>query len=308
MSEISDLSSFGFKHISKEVSRSIRIVSKGKSGERKVYPTAFLKFNRQLLGGWQPGKLYVIGGRPGSGKSALSNQLIFDTLDHKKNLDKLIVLYWSFEMPGYQHILRTASFKTKKSMSELLSVDTELADTHFSEFCKAVSDYKNYPIYFNNRAGTVDHVMKICRRISALNPNKTILNLFDHSRLFKGNEDNELKRLTHLSHECIHLGLDTGCINIVISQLNREIEKEHRAADQYKPLLSDLFGADSIGQDAHVVMIINRPFDMYGLTQPYNGLDPKGLLALHIVKNRDGHLGMIPFDADLKNFTIKERI
>lgn len=46
---------------------------------------------------------------------------------------------------------------------------------------------------------------------------------------------------------------------------------------------------------------------MYKLTQPYLGQDPKGLLALHVVKNRDGILGMIPFDADMNTFNIKER-
>ena len=54
-------------------------------------------------------------------------------------------------------------------------------------------------------------------------------------------------------------------------------------------------------------MIINRPGDMYNISVPYLGQDPKGLLALHIEKNRDGELGMLPFDCDMSTFTIKER-
>lgn len=54
-------------------------------------------------------------------------------------------------------------------------------------------------------------------------------------------------------------------------------------------------------------MIINRPGDMYNITVPYLEYNPKGLLALHIEKNRDGELGMLPFDADMSTFTIKER-
>ena len=85
-------------------------------------------------------------------------------------------------------------------------------------------------------------------------------------------------------------------INILLSQLNRNIEQEHRAKNQYQPLLTDLFGGDSIGQDAHVVMILNRPYDLYGITNEYCGEDPQGLLACHMEKNRDGLLGMIGYE------------
>ena len=37
------------------------------------------------------------------------------------------------------------------------------------------------------------------------------------------------------------------CINILLSQLNRNIEQEI-SKQQYQPLLTDLFGGDSIGQ------------------------------------------------------------
>lgn len=54
-------------------------------------------------------------------------------------------------------------------------------------------------------------------------------------------------------------------------------------------------------------MMLNRPYDLYNITKPYLGQDPKGLLAVHFEKNRSGELGMLPFDANLKLFTIKER-
>ena len=98
-----------------------------------------------------------------------------------------------------------------------------------------------------------------------------------------------------------------GSINILLSQLNRNIEQEHRAKAQYQPLLTDLFGGDSIGQDAHVVMMLQRPYDLYGISELYCGEDPIGLLACHIEKNRDGLLGMIPYEAEMSTFTINER-
>ena len=98
-----------------------------------------------------------------------------------------------------------------------------------------------------------------------------------------------------------------GTLNILLSQLNREIEKEHRAKNQYQPMLTDLFGGDSVGQDAQVVMMLQRPGDLYNITDKYCGQEPKGLLACHIEKNRQGGLGMVPFEFDGSTFTIKER-
>ena len=46
---------------------------------------------------------------------------------------------------------------------------------------------------------------------------------------------------------------------------------------------------------------------LYGITARYAGEDPRGLMAVHLEKNRDGILGMIPFDFDGAKFTITER-
>lgn len=298
----------GFQPISKAVDQCYANIIAGKKGERFVFPTKWKKLNGLLLGGLQPGKMYVIAGRPGSGKSAFSNKMLFDILDHPKNQGRLIILYWSFEMPGYQQLMRIGSSNVGKKMSELLSVDNEFQDCHFEEFIKVMNPYKKYPIYFNNNARDINYVNKITKRVASLNPDKIIINLFDHSRLFKkSKEQSELQMLTELSHTCIELQQETKCITILLSQLNRNIESNERAANLYQPMLSDLFGSDSIGHDAHVVMIINRPYDMYNITVPYCNQNPKGLLAIHLEKNRDGELGMLPFDCNMSTFTISER-
>ena len=138
-------------------------------------------------------------------------------------------------------------------------------------------------------------------------PDDTVINVFDHSRLVLGDASTELQRLNTVSKGCMWMQSKMGVINILLSQLNRNIEQEHRAKAQYQPLLTDLFGGDSIGQDAHVVMMLQRPFDLYGITDTYCNEDPKGLLACHIEKNRDGLLGMIPYEAEMSTFTINER-
>ena len=296
----------GFISINKAISASLHQVTDGMKGVRQVYPTKWKRLNKNLLGGLQPGKMYVIAGRPGVGKSAFSNQLIFDLLDNNKN-KKLLVLYWSFEMPGYQQIMRAGAKGTNKQVSELLSVERKLENEAYEAFKKEVLKYAHYPIYFNNIPRDMELVKNANVEITNKKPDYTIVNVFDHSRLILSNKEHELQKLNEISKGCMWLQAKMGTINILLSQLNRNIAQEHRAKAQYQPLLTDLFGGDSIGQDAHVVIMLQRPHDLYGITDLYCDADPIGLLAAHVEKNRDGLLGMIPYEAEMSTFTINER-
>jgi replicative DNA helicase len=294
------------RHISKAVEKSIQHVRDGMVGKRNCLPTKWARLNKNLMGGLQPGKMYVIAGRPGVGKSAFSNQLIFDLLD--RNVDKdIMVIYWSFEMPGDQQILRAGSKDTKLQTFELLSVERKLSQDKYQQYVNATQKYKQYPIYFCSIPQHMDGIKEMNERVFLKNPKRTVVNLIDHSRLVRGKADTELQRLNVLSKGCMWMQARMSSVTILLSQLNRNIEQEHRAKNQYQPLLTDLFGGDSIGQDAHVVMMLQRPYDLYNITDNYCGEDPVGLLACHIEKNRDGLLGMIPFQTDLSTFTINER-
>lgn len=299
----------GFSTMQQTVDKSLDIVENARSGNRIVFPCKWDKLNRNLLGGLQPGKLYIIAGRPGVGKSAFSNQFLFDTLDMAKVANKkVLALYWTFEMPGYQQLMRVSSNNTSLGLSQLLSVNTALADADFARYSRAVTNYKDYPIYFMDKPRPMPFIKSRVESVSLNDPELTIINIFDHSRLVPGSEDTELKRLINVSQTCMQMQSTSNCINILISQLNRDIEKPERRIEQFQPMLSDLFGSDSLGQDAHVVMMLNRPYDLYDITDSYLDEDPRNLLACHIEKNRDGMLGMIPFDAHLENFRITERI
>jgi len=296
----------GFQSIGKAVNQSINIVKDAMLGKRNVLPTKWPRLNKNLLGGLQKGKMYVVAGRPGVGKSAFSNQLIFDVLD-KNQSKNLTVLYWTFEMPGYQQVMRAAAKDIKRQLGHLLSVESPLPKDVFNHYANKVKHYGKYPIYFNNIPRTMEFIKKTNEELFIKDSKTTVINVYDHSRLIPGSSESELQRLNTVSKGCMWLQSKLGVINILISQLNRNIEQEHRAKNQYQPLLTDLFGGDSIGQDAHVVMILNRPYDIYGITEKYCHEDPKGLLACHVEKNRDGLIGFIPYEAQLETFTINER-
>lgn len=296
----------GFQSIKSTVRTAIRVVDDYRKGKKTILCTNWPRLNRQLLGGLQPQKLYVIAGRPGSGKSMFANNMLFDILNCNPD-KKIIVLYWNFEMSAWQQILRAASGDTNIGYAEALSVDKNLEDSKFFYLIKSMKNYENYPVYFCDIPKSLNDFAKIVAKIAQDNPESTIVNIIDHSRLYKpSNEKSELDRLNLLSSILMRLQAKYNIINILLSQLNREIEKPERARNLFKPMLSDLFGADSIGQVAQTVMMINRPYAMYNIEEDYLGYDPKGKLFLHIEKNRDGELGCIPFETNFPAFKITE--
>jgi replicative DNA helicase len=308
LQDFSDLSESlkDFQHISDSVDTALNVIQEAQKGNRVVFPTKWPRLNRNLLGGLQPGKMYVIAGRPGVGKSAFSNQLLFDVLEVNQSKN-LVVLYWSFEMPDYQQIMRSAAHYLNKQISELYSLEQKMSDAEIEQFKTSTNHFRKYPVYFCSIPQNMNKIKETVQKVNIRYPHHTVINLFDHSRLILGSEDTELQKLNTISKTCMWLQARTGCINILLSQLNRNIESEFRAKNQYQPLLTDLFGGDSIGQDAHVVMMLQRPFDLYGITDKYCGQDPQGLLACHVEKNRDGVLGMIPYESNLATFSIEER-
>ena len=105
----------------------------------------------------------------------------------------------------------------------------------------------------------------------------------------------------------------TECINIFLSQMNRNIENgvvDRSEIGSRTPVMSDLFGSDAIGQCADVVMALHRPgqygldvFNKQGSSIPtsrlVNGNKVDYLLLECILKNRDGSLKDIAMDHNL---------
>lgn len=296
----------GFQTMSETIDEAKHYVKASREGRRIVFPTKWNRYNRQLMGGLQPGKLYVIGGRPGSGKSQFSNQMLFDILDVSKVKGyKMIVFYWSFEMPGYQQLMRIASGDLNTSVYDFIQ---ESEDTSkLEQFNKTIDKFKDYPIYFYNIPESLIKFKGIINQFCLNNKEYTLINVIDHTRLFKGGNKEEMQKIADLTKVLMECQAKYRTISILLSQLNRNIESNDRANTQYQPLLSDLFGSDAVGQDAHVVTILNRPYDMYGIQENYCSETPKGLMAAHIVKNREGELGMVPMQTHYPSFRITER-
>lgn len=296
----------GFSSMEETINETKLYVKNSREGKRIIFPTKWERLNTQLMGGLQPGKLYTIAARPGAGKSQFSNQLLFDVLDlAKSNNRKMAVFYWTFEMPGYQQLLRIASGDLKLSVYDIIKESKN--DKDFIAVSEVLDKFKQYPIFFYEVPETIIFMKNKITQFCSANPDVTLICVLDHSRLVKGDNKEEMQRLADITKMMMEQQAKYKIIDILISQLNRNIESPERANNQYQPQLSDVFGSDAIAQDSHVVMMLNRPHDIYGIEEYYCGENPRGLLAVHIEKNREGELGMIPFQTHYPSFHLTER-
>lgn len=298
------LEEYKFKTASEAFTKAEDVISKRKDGLLKPLKSKWSKFNKIIGGGLQPATTYVIGGRPGVGKSTFSNRLIFDICD--TTVEKIIILYWTWEMPDYQQIIRALSYDLNLSVQDILSSERPLEEEYFQTIKDLKTLYTKYPVYFSNKSVSPQTIKSINQEMYLKLPDTKIINILDHTRLIKSKtKASEEERITALLSTFADCATQFETINIVLSQLNRSIESQERIKKPI-PQLSDFFGADAVGQFGNVCVILQRP-EMYNIKE-YLGEDfVENLLAVHLLKNRDGDVGWIPFEHKLKFNTLKER-
>ena len=256
--------------------------------------TGFNEYNR-VIGGIEMCTNTVIGARPGVGKTMIALTLLFNMFKLNKNV-KLIALFWNWEMTNEQQMHRLFSQKIKKS-TKALKTDELTKDEKIMMY-ELLKEHADENIFFIDIAADVNRIGTLVRNIKSRYPNHSIVNIFDHTRLVK-KEANSMKseeaRLFDLYAEANNIK-KIGCANILLSQLNREIDKDMQKSGTYRPpTTADLFGADAAQQFADVTILLHRP-EKYGVLEweKYSDSDKKikiktkNRLWCEVGKNRNG--------------------
>jgi replicative DNA helicase len=300
------LRQLGFNKINVAYEEALKIIKERSQGLNLPLKTKWSKYNNYLNGGIEKGVIQIIGGRPGSGKSAFTNKMLFDLFEANPT-KKMIILYFNFEMTAYMQVMREVSSLTRLKVSELLSSNSRLEETALRNIEALRRQMSDFEIYFHDIPCSVSDIEVKIANVTEIFKDHHIITVIDHTRLVRaGNEATEQARLDKLAGSTIFMAKQYDISYIILSQLNRNIETPERALSLYVPQLSDLFGSDSIGQAAHVVSIINRP-EMYQLSTYLENEPAENLLALHLVKNRNGSVLWIPFTHNLSINQLVER-
>ena len=279
------------------------------NGELKSLKTAWVNFNDAFCDGLEWRTITVVGARPGTGKTLFMEQLVNDVI--KMNPDqKFRVLKFQFEMLDETNGIRKLSMNVGSDYNTLMSKGKPIDKGIFQKCVQFYEDTASYDMV--DVVYDPCTVEEMCATIHAyMLENKTdegftnTLVTIDHSALFKvgkGQKD-KFEMLYGLGEALTEMKKKFPVAFLVLSQLNRNVETPERAKDgTYGNYIldSDLYGSDALLQHADVVLGINRPYNrkikFYG-PERYIINNPD-LLVFHILKSRNGFMGMTFFKLD----------
>lgn len=225
---------------------------------------------------FEDGKLYILGGRPGMGKSALAQNF-----QNQQSVRRDVpTLLFSLEMPEEEVGLRWATIRAEVSTDTLQSTDASEHDLR--RFWQAEAHCREAPLYCDDTpAVTLSHVRAEARRIQAEAGLGAIY--IDYVQLMdvRGGYQTREQTVAALSRGLKEVAKDLGVPVVALAQLNRKLEDR----DDKRPRLADLRESGALEQDADVVAFLYR--DAYY----YEDSADQNIAEVLVRKNRSGSLG-----------------
>ena len=281
-------------------------------GEERSILTPWSKFNDAGTDGIEWNTLTVIGGRPGSGKTLIKDQIIRESFVLNPSED-FRVLEFQFEMVGRTSAIREFSSLTGKTYKELCSAGSTLSSSVLNNCHQYAKQRVKYPVDIISTPMTVNQMREQVDMYMEEHKGKQTIITLDHSILVKRApyQNNRLDMLFELGEFFTQCKRDYPCLFICLSQLNRNIDNPDRAIDgKYGNYIleSDIFGSDAMLQHADMLVGINRPakqkIRFYG---PHRYIiEDDRTLVLHFLKARNGDARMSFFKAKFEKMEIEE--
>lgn len=290
-------------------------------GEITSIKTPWPKWNDAATDGIEWQTTTVIGGRPGSGKTLIKDQIVREAFRLNPGND-FRVLEFQFEMLARASAIREYSSYLGKTYKYLCSADGKLTESELKACYEYAKDRVKYPIDVVEEACTVpefvDTIHEYMNEHSTTDVDgkkiykKTIISL-DHTILLKKApyEKDKMDTLYALGEALTYLKRMYPIAFIILSQLNRNIDSPERAEEgRYGNFVleSDFFGADAMLQHADMLVGINRPakhkIKLYGPDRYI--IDNDKVLVIHFLKCRNGDTRMSFFKAEFEKMRISE--
>lgn len=264
-----------------------------KQGQYSGLPTGFPDLDK-LTWGFQNGEMIVIAARPSLGKTSLAMNFAEKIAIDDRNP----VGIFSLEMTADSLIQRMICCRARVNMRNIR--EGFLAERDIPKISSAAGKIRSSPIYIDDSSGI--SVMQLRAKARRMWQEFGIkLFVIDYLQLLNNNtnrrrDDNRQQEVADISAGIKSMAKEMSVPVIVISQLNRDIER-----DKFRrPRLSDIRESGAVEQDADIVGILYNAKNDDDDTLDSKDAIPVNLL---IAKNRNG-----PADEDvrltfLKSFT-----
>jgi replicative DNA helicase len=250
----------------------------------------------KMTSGLHAGEMIVIAARPSMGKTSLAMNIA----EHVAIDEKVPVGVFSLEMTSESLVLRMLCSRSRVNMRNVR--DGFLAERDFPKLTGAAGKLANAPLFIDDSSGL--SILQLRAKARRMHQQYGIkLFVIDYLQLLHSTArraENRQQEIADISNGIKSLAKELSVPIVVLSQLNRELEREKNR----KPRLSDLRESGAIEQDADVVGLLYKPSsgeDDDGGSAPAAEEDavPVNLL---IAKQRNGPTGDVNLTF-LKSYT-----
>jgi replicative DNA helicase len=269
---------------SRAVDDAMGLVARIMAGDgQEGLPTGYLDIDKMTFG-MHPGQMIVLAARPSMGKTSLGMN-IAEHVALPKHGAGAATLVFSLEMPADQLAMRMICGRARVNMGRVR--DRMIGKQQMQQLTSAARELKQAPIFVDDSSNlNILELRAKARRLHQRNPLSFIM--VDYLQLLSGT-DNRVAReqqIAEISRGLKGLAKELNLPVLVLSQLNRESEKEKRL-----PRISDLRESGSIEQDADVVFLLApKPNAEDNPTVPQASRER----LLIIAKQRNGPTGEVP--------------
>ncbi len=275
----------GAAPIKRLVTDAIQTVEKffNRRGELGGVATGFTDLDK-MTDGLHGGEMIVIAARPSMGKTSLAMNMV----EHAVLTQKLPVGVFSLEMTAESLVLRMLCSIARVNLRSIR--EGFMTESDFPKLRMATDRLVSAPLFIDDSPGL--SILQLRARARRLSQQYGIkLFVIDYLQLLhstaRRSQENRQQEIADISNGIKALAKELKVPVIVLSQLNRELEKDKSR----KPRLSDLRESGAIEQDADLVGLLYKPSsgddDESGATEEPDGI-PVNLL---VAKQRNGPTG-----------------
>lgn len=245
------------------------------SGGTKAISTGYPDLDQKMSGGIRAGELIVLAARPKMGKTAMALNVALNIAANHS------VLILSMEMPRSQLHDRNIAVLGKIQLANLL-MPNQMTETDWTSLTSAIQKIENMNLFLDDQGGLrlLDVRMKAknLKRKHGLD-----VLVIDYLQLMDGDGDNRNAQIEQITRGLKALAKELGIGIILLSQLNRDLEKRPNK----RPQPSDLRDSGAIEQDADAVIFLYRD-------EVYNpDTQDKGICEVDVALCRQGAPGRV---------------
>lgn len=257
-------------------------VQKFKDGIPMGISSGFSKLDQNIFG-WQPGMLYVIGARPGVGKTTIGINFANEALKSKNH-----VLMFSYEMSSNSILEKMYS---SRGVIDGNSINTgNMNAGQRQQLEKVIKQMSAEKLEICDSAKTTLSEIKIACRLRKMRGELDLVVIDYITKIHHNSDAKDFQRkIADISSELKEMAMELGIPVIVLAQLKREFDQ----GKPREPILSDLKESGAIEQDADAVMFVHRP-------NMNNSAKDQKESYLILRKNRFGKTGIIPMYATME--------